>query len=453
MAKPPAPARGKSQFACLDCGAVLNKWAGQCPECGAWNRIEEVRSAGRGHYAGAMAAAPRALGEVSAALPARQGSGLSELDRALGGGLVAGSVNLLGGDPGIGKSTLLLQSLAHLAEVAALPVLYVSGEESLAQLALRAERLDLPRTRLVALAETRLEAILAVLEQQAPRVVVIDSIQTLHSEGMGSAPGSVAQVRDCAAALTRWAKSSGAALWLIGHVTKEGAIAGPRVLEHMVDAVLYFEGDSGSRFRMVRAVKNRFGAAQELGVFAMTETGLKPVANPSALFLARPERPIPGSVVFPAWEGSRALLVEVQALVTRGGGSARRLAVGLDSNRLALILAVLQRHAGVELWDQDVFVSVVGGVRVTEAAADLAVALAVLSSLYNRPVPQDWLAFGELGLAGEVRPAPFGPERLKEAMKQGLKLALLPASNQWPAVALPQRPCAHLDALVAALRD
>ena len=355
-------------------------------------------------------------------------TGIAEFDRVLGGGLVRGAAVLIGGDPGIGKSTLLLQALDSLQR-AQLPTLYITGEESGAQVALRARRLGLTGSQVAVLAEIQLEKILATLAAQQPAVAVIDSIQTVYSDQLTSAPGSVAQVRECAAHLTRWAKASGCAVVLVGHVTKEGAIAGPRVLEHIVDTVLYFEGDTHSSFRLIRAIKNRFGAVNEIGVFAMTERGLKGVSNPSAIFLSQHAEPVPGSCVLVTLEGTRPLLVEVQALVDSGGPSPRRLSVGLERDRLAMLLAVLHRHAGVATGDQDVFVNAVGGVRISEPAADLAVLLAIASSLRGKPLPKGFIAFGEVGLAGEVRPAPRGQERLKEAAKLGFSVALIPKAN------------------------
>jgi DNA repair protein RadA/Sms len=380
-------------------------------------------------YAGAPAAAssPIPLDDIRAHELERIATGVSELDRALGGGLVGGQVILLGGDPGIGKSTLLLQTLASLSQ----SVLYVSGEESAEQVALRARRLALEAGGVRLIAETQLERVAAALEAARPRVAVIDSIQTLWSETLQSAPGSVAQVRECAAQLTRHAKRAGLALFMIGHVTKEGAIAGPRVLEHIVDTVLYFEGDPSSAFRLVRAVKNRFGAVNELGVFAMTDKGLKGVANPSRLFLSNHEAAVSGSCVLATLEGTRPLLVEIQALVDSAHTpNPRRLSVGLEQNRLAMLLAVLHRHAGIATWEQDVFVNAVGGVRIAEPAADLAVSLAVVSSLSDRPIPSKLAVFGEIGLAGEVRPAPRGQERLREAAKLGFERAIVPRANQ-----------------------
>jgi len=421
-------ARAKSAYVCSSCGATALKWMGMCPSCGEAGTLAE-QAAERGARASGPAAHPVALARVEARESERLSSGLPELDRVLGGGLVTGQVALIGGDPGIGKSTLLLQALAALG--AARKVVYVSGEESAEQVALRARRLGLDAEGIGLLAEIQLERILGALEAARPEVAVVDSIQTLWSETLQSAPGSVAQVRECAAQLARHAKKSGTALFIIGHVTKEGSIAGPRVLEHIVDTVLYFEGDPNSAFRLVRAIKNRFGAVNELGVFAMTERGLRGVANPSALFLSQHPRAVPGSCVLATLEGTRPLLVEIQALVDPAHTpNARRLSVGLEANRLAMLLAVLHRHAGVAMWEQDVFVNAVGGVRIGEPAADLAVCLATVSSLTDRPIPAKVLAFGEIGLAGEVRPASRGQERLKEAAKLGFEKAIVPKANQ-----------------------
>jgi DNA repair protein RadA/Sms len=426
MAKP------KSTYVCSECGASALQWFGSCPACGAVGTLTETLAerASAHRYAGvAPKAEPVALGEVEARELPRIPTGLAELDRVLGGGLVAGQVVLLGGDPGIGKSTLLLQALASLG--AKRNALYVTGEESADQVALRARRLSLEAGRVQLLAEIQLERIAAALDARRPEVAVVDSIQTLYSDALASAPGSVAQVRECAAQLTRHAKRSGTALFIIGHVTKEGAIAGPRVLEHIVDTVLYFEGDPHSAFRLVRAIKNRFGAVNELGVFAMTERGLRAVTNPSALFLSQHGGAVPGSCVLATLEGTRPLLVEVQALVDDAHApSPRRLCVGLEQNRLAMLLAVLHRHAGIATYEQDVFVNAVGGVRIGEPAADLAVSLAVVSSMTDRPIPAKVAVFGEIGLAGEVRPAPRGQERLKEAAKLGFEKAIVPRANQ-----------------------
>jgi DNA repair protein RadA/Sms len=424
-------AKARAVHVCTACGGESPKWQGQCPHCNAWNTLVEsvAESAAPARYQGlAEASRVTRLSEVDAQEAPRRSTGVGELDRVLGGGLVRGAVVLLGGDPGIGKSTLLLQAVTELARGGA-AALYVSGEESAQQVALRARRLGLEGEALDLLAEIQLERILSTLAQRRPDVAVIDSIQTVYSEALQSAPGSVAQVRECAAQLTRFAKANGTALLLVGHVTKEGAIAGPRVLEHMVDCVLYFEGDTHSSFRLVRAIKNRFGAVNELGVFAMTDKGLRGVSNPSALFLSQHGAAVPGSCVMVTQEGTRPLLVEIQALVDSGGPSPRRLSVGLDRDRLAMLLAVLHRHAGVACGDQDVFVNAVGGVRIGEPAADLAVLLAITSSLRGRALPRGFIAFGEVGLAGEVRPAPRGQERLREAAKLGFSVAVVPKAN------------------------
>ncbi len=423
--------RAKAIYACNECGGQSTKWQGQCPHCGAWNTLVEAvaeRASQHRYAGGAKAAALVPLARIPAKETSRMPTGVAEFDRALGGGLIAGQVVLIGGDPGIGKSTLLLQALAWMS--GARKVIYVSGEESPEQVALRAQRLQIDTAAVALLAEIQLERITATLEAEKPEVAVVDSIQTLYSEALQSAPGSVAQVRECAAQLTRLAKSQGIALIFVGHVTKEGALAGPRVLEHIVDTVLYFEGDPHSSFRLIRAVKNRFGPVNELGVFAMTERGLRGVANPSALFLSHHREPVAGSCILVTNEGTRPLLVEVQALVDGAQGmTPRRLAQGLDQNRLAMLLAVLHRHAGVAVHDQDVFVNAVGGVRIEEPAADLAVLLAVISSFRNRPLPEKLVVFGEIGLAGEVRPAPRGQERLREAAKLGFRRALIPRAN------------------------
>jgi len=423
--------RAKAIYACNECGGQSTKWQGQCPHCGAWNTLVEAvaERGGQHRYAGAAKPAPLTpLGRIPAQEAARMPTGVAELDRALGGGLIAGQVALIGGDPGIGKSTLLLQALAWMS--AGRKAVYVSGEESAEQVALRAQRLQVDTAAVGLLAEIQLERILAALEGERPEVAVIDSIQTLYSETLQSAPGSVAQVRECAAQLTRLAKSRAIALIFVGHVTKEGALAGPRVLEHIVDTVLYFEGDPHSSFRLIRAFKNRFGPVNELGVFAMTERGLRGVANPSALFLSQHREPVAGSCILVTSEGTRPLLVEVQALVDGAHGVApRRLAQGLDPTRLAMLLAVLHRHAGIAVHDQDVFVNAVGGVRIEEPAADLAVVLAVISSFRSRPLPEKLVVFGEIGLAGEVRPAPRGQDRLREAAKLGFRRALVPRAN------------------------
>ncbi|WP_127998410.1 DNA repair protein RadA [Piscinibacter defluvii] len=424
-------AKEKSIYVCGECGASSPKWLGKCPGCGAWNTLVEAvaeAAPGKNRFQALARSQPVAtLSEIEASEIAHQGTGIAELDRALGGGIVEGGVVLIGGDPGIGKSTLLLQALDALSRT--VKTLYVTGEESGAQVALRSRRLGLEGSQVRVLAEIQLERILAALEAEAPAVCVIDSIQTLYSEQLASAPGSVAQVRECAAQLTRTAKASGTTVILVGHVTKEGALAGPRVLEHIVDTVLYFEGDTHSSFRLVRAVKNRFGAVNEIGVFAMTERGLKGVANPSAIFLSTHGEPVPGACVLVTLEGTRPMLVEIQALVDSGGPSPRRLSVGLDRDRLAMLLAVLHRHAGVAAFDQDVFVNAVGGVRISEPAADLAVLLAIQGSLRARALPRGFFAFGEIGLAGEVRPAPRGQERLREAAKLGFSVAVVPSAN------------------------
>ncbi|MBX2838061.1 MAG: DNA repair protein RadA [Gammaproteobacteria bacterium] len=427
-------AKAKSQFQCTECGAVFSKWNGQCSDCEAWNTLTEVVAVNSPpasdrftNYAGASGILNAS--EVSLSEQTRLPTGLSELDRVLGGGLVPGSVTLLGGDPGIGKSTVLLQCLAYLAE--SKRTLYITGEESLQQVAMRGHRLELPIERLRLLAETRIEGILAHADQEKPEIMVIDSIQTMFTDSLTSAPGAVAQVREASARLVRYAKQTGTSVFLVGHVTKEGALAGPRVLEHMVDTVLYFEGDPGSRFRVIRAVKNRFGAVNELGVFAMSETGLKVVTNPSAIFLSRHPEPVSGSVIMVTREGTRPMLVEAQALVDGSHlGNPRRVALGLEQNRLAMLLAVLHRHAGIAMFDQDVYVNVVGGVRISETAADLAVVLAALSSFRNRPLPPELVVFGEIGLAGEVRPVANGEERLQESIKHGFKRAIVAEANK-----------------------
>ena len=423
-------AMAKSIYTCGECGGTSPKWLGKCPHCNAWNTLVEsvAEAASKNRIQPLAKSLPVAtLSEIEAAVVERTPTGQEELDRVLGGGIVAGGVVLIGGDPGIGKSTLLLQAVDALS--AHIKVLYVTGEESGAQVAMRARRLGLGGTRVRVVAEINLEKILATLEVEQPAFCVIDSIQTLYSEQLSSAPGSVAQVRECAAQLTRMAKAGGVSMVLVGHVTKDGSLAGPRVLEHIVDTVLYFEGDTHSSFRLVRAIKNRFGAVNEIGVFAMTERGLKGVANPSAIFLSTHGEPVPGSCVLVTLEGTRPLLVEVQALVDSGGVSPRRLSVGLDRDRLAMLLAVLHRHAGVSCMDQDVFVNAVGGVRISEPAADLAVMLAIQGSLRGKPLPRGFIAFGEVGLAGEVRPAPRGQERLKEAAKLGFSVAVVPKAN------------------------
>ena len=426
-------AKEKTSYVCTECGGASPRWMGQCPHCQAWNTLVETvaesATPAKNRFASlAKTAAVATLADIEASDVARTPTGIGELDRVLGGGIVEGGVVLIGGDPGIGKSTLLLQALDALQRTG-VSTLYITGEESGAQVALRSRRLGLDHSQVKVLAEIQLEKMLATLAATKPAVAVIDSIQTVYSEQLTSAPGSVAQVRECAAHLTRAAKYSGTCIVLVGHVTKEGALAGPRVLEHMVDTVLYFEGDTHSSFRLVRAIKNRFGAVNEIGVFAMTEKGLKGVSNPSAIFLSQHSEPVPGSCVMVTLEGTRPLLVEIQALVDSGGPSPRRLSVGLDRDRLAMLLAVLHRHAGVACMDQDVFVNAVGGVRISEPAADLAVMLAITSSLRGKPLPKGFIAFGEVGLAGEVRPAPRGQERLKEAAKLGFSIAIVPKAN------------------------
>lgn len=422
-------AREKVVFVCAQCAAQYPKWQGKCAQCGAWNSLqEEVLAASKTplRFSPESQNALCSLSDIEISATERLPTGLNELDRALGGGLVEGAVTLIGGDPGIGKSTLLLQVLAHLKNER---VLYVSGEESPEQVALRARRLNLNVENLPFLSEIKLERIVDVLKKEMPKIVVIDSIQTLWSEELSSAPGSVSQVRECAAQLTRLAKTKKIAIIFVGHVTKEGALAGPRVLEHMVDTVLYFEGDQHLRFRLLRAVKNRFGAVNELGVFAMTEEGLKGIGNPSAIFLSQHASDVPGTSILVTQEGTRPLLVEVQALLDESHGTPRRLTVGLDAQRLAMLLAVLHRHAGILCHDQDVFVNAVGGVRIVEPAADLAVILSIVSSLKSKALPQGLAVFGEIGLAGEVRPAPRGQERIKEAAKLGFKRLIIPKAN------------------------
>ena len=446
----------KSLYTCSECGGTSPKWLGKCPHCNAWNTlVEGVAEAPSKHrYQSLAGAQPVAtLSEIEASDVDRQPTGIDELDRVLGGGIVAGGVVLIGGDPGIGKSTLLLQALDALSR--SVPTLYVTGEESGAQVALRSRRLGLDGSQVRVIAEIQLEKIAATIEAEQPAVCVIDSIQTVYSEQLTSAPGSVAQVRECAAQLTRVAKGGGTSIVLVGHVTKEGALAGPRVLEHIVDTVLYFEGDTHSSFRLVRAIKNRFGAVNEIGVFAMTEKGLKGVANPSAIFLSTHGEPVAGSCVLVTLEGTRPMLVEIQALVDSGGPSPRRLSVGLDRDRLAMMLAVLHRHAGIACLDQDVFVNAVGGVRISEPAADLAVMLAIQSSLRGKPLPRGFIAFGEVGLAGEIRPAPRGQERLKEAAKLGFSVAIVPKANapKKPIEGLALHPVERIEEAIHLLRE
>jgi DNA repair protein RadA/Sms len=424
---------GKTRFiyTCQKCGAQYPKWAGQCSDCGTWNSlVEDVVVKGNPRFSGYLTTADGVtlLSEVSLKNEQRLPTAISELDRVLGGGLVSGSVVLVGGDPGIGKSTLLLQALCNLGQNH--KVLYITGEESLQQIAMRARRLELPQDQLILFAETQVEKIITTAAQEKPEVIVIDSIQTMYTEVIQSAPGGVGQVRESAAQLVRYAKQAGVAMFIVGHVTKEGTLAGPRVLEHMVDCVLYFEGDSDSRYRVIRATKNRFGAVNELGVFAMTDRGLREITNPSSIFLSHYNAQVAGSSVMVTWEGSRPLLVEVQALVDESHlANPRRVTIGLDQNRLAMLLAVLHRHGSIPTYNQDVFVNVVGGVRVTETAADLALLLAVLSSMRNRPLEKNLVIFGEVGLAGEIRPVQSGQERLKAAAKHGFKKAIIPKAN------------------------
>ncbi|MEQ1601830.1 MAG: DNA repair protein RadA [Methylophilaceae bacterium] len=424
-------AKQKTIYTCTECGGQEPKWQGQCPSCHAWNTLVETvpEAPATSRFAGlAKASVLQKLVDIEAAEVPRQATGIVEFDRVLGGGLVPGGVVLIGGDPGIGKSTLLLQTLCHLGGKR--KAIYVSGEESPQQIAMRAKRLGLDASPIDLLAEINLEKILAVLQKHQPDVAVIDSIQTIYSEALQSAPGSVAQVRECSAQLTRLAKQLGINVILVGHVTKEGALAGPRVLEHIVDTVLYFEGDPNSSFRLIRAFKNRFGAVNELGVFAMTEKGLREVSNPSAIFLSHHAEQVAGSCITVTMEGTRPLLVEVQALVDEAHApNPKRLCVGLEQNRLAMLLAVLHRHAGIACFDQDVFVNAVGGVKIAEPGVDLAVLLAIVSSFKNKPLFNKQVVFGEVGLAGEVRPVQRGQERLKEAAKLGFTRAIVPKAN------------------------
>lgn len=434
-------AKQKTAFVCNDCGSDYAKWQGQCSDCGAWNTITEIRlgpagSTGRaprggggkrGGFSGKLADA-QVLKDIDFQDQPRIASGAEEFDRVLGGGLVPGSSILIGGNPGAGKSTLLLQTMCHLAS--SMEALYVTGEESPQQVAMRAQRLGLPTDNLRLMAETNIEAIVAAADQYKPRVLVVDSIQVVHTDDIASAPGSVSQVRECAAYLTRLAKQTGMVLFLVGHVTKEGSLAGPKVLEHMIDCSILLEGSDDSRFRTLRGQKNRFGAVNELGIFAMTDRGMREVKNPSAIFLDRSDEPASGSAVMVVWEGTRPLLVEIQALVDDSQlGNPRRVAVGLEQNRLAMLLAVLHRHGGLQVGDQDVFANVVGGVKVLETSADLALLLAIVSSFRDRQLPQDMVIFGEVGLSGEIRPVPSGQERLSEAAKHGFKRAIVPRAN------------------------
>jgi len=429
-------AKAKTVYSCTECGASEPKWQGQCPSCMAWNTlVESVEESGTStnRYANkfeglAQSSTLQKISSIKAADIARKPTGISEFDRVLGGGLVEGGVVLIGGDPGIGKSTLLLQVLCHLGKSS--QAIYVSGEESPQQIAMRAKRLGLDASEVELLAEINLEKILATLQTHKPNIAVIDSIQTVYSEALQSAPGSVAQVRECSAQLTRIAKQLGITVILVGHVTKEGSLAGPRVLEHIVDTVLYFEGDQNSSFRLIRAFKNRFGAVNELGVFAMTEHGLREVSNPSALFLSHHEGEVAGSCITVTMEGTRPLLIEIQALVDESHApSPKRLCVGLEQNRLAMLLAVLHRHVGIPCFDQDVFINAVGGVKIAEPAVDLAVILSIVSSLKNKPLDNKLIVFGEVGLAGEVRPVQGGQVRLKEAAKLGFTKAIVPKAN------------------------
>lgn len=429
--------KSRNAFVCNDCGADYNKWAGQCTACGGWNTLSEVRlssgktarSTGRGEgYAGSISGTVQTLDQIALQEQPRIATGSAELDRVLGGGLVGGSAILIGGNPGAGKSTLLLQLLCRLAQQQS--CLYVTGEESLQQVAMRARRLGLPTDKLQTLSETNIESLLSTAEKLRPAVMVVDSIQVMHWPELASAPGSVAQVRECAALLTRFAKQSGTVLILVGHVTKDGSLAGPKVLEHMIDASIMLDSTDDSRYRTLRSQKNRFGAVNELGVFAMTEQGLREVNNPSAIFLSRSDEVASGSVVMVIWEGTRPLLVEIQALVdTNAYGNPRRVAVGLDQNRMAMLLAILHRHGDLMLGDQDVFVNVVGGVKVAETSADLASLLAMVSSFRNKPLARDLVVFGEVGLSGEIRPVPSGQERIREAVKHGFRTAIVPAAN------------------------
>ncbi|MFQ5469589.1 MAG: DNA repair protein RadA [Gammaproteobacteria bacterium] len=439
----------KLVYQCTKCGAQSAKWVGQCADCGAWNSLVEdipvVQPVGRSvrfaGYAGEKSGV-QSIADISPETEVKYNTGYNEFDRVLGGGLVQGSVVLVGGDPGIGKSTLLHQIITAVDQK--LSTLYVTGEESLQQVSLRANRLGLTSGTIRLLAETNVEKIVELASKEKPNVMVVDSIQTVFTQELQAAPGAVSQVRESAAQLVQFAKMSGTVLFLVGHVTKEGTLAGPRVLEHMVDTVLYFEGDTSSRYRVIRAVKNRFGAVNEVGIFGMTDKGLKEISNPSAIFVSRHDCAMPGSVVMVTREGSRPLLVEVQALVAESHmPNPRRVTVGLDNNRLAMLLAVLQRHCGIAMYDQDVFVNVAGGVRVTETAADLPIVLACLSSLRNQPLEDDLIVFGEIGLSGEIRPVQNGQERIKEAVQHGYKRAIIPSSN------VPRKPLPDIEVLGA----
>ena len=454
-------AKKKTAYVCSDCGSEHAKWQGQCSDCGAWNTLQEFvvsaskapsRDAGYGGYAGSAGdQGVQRLADVDLAEVPRVSSGMLEFDRVLGGGLVPGSAVLIGGHPGAGKSTLLLQTMCTLA--AQMPALYVTGEESLQQVAMRAKRLGLPTDQLNMLSETSVDRLIQTLQKHKPKVVVIDSIQVMHVDGIESAPGSVSQVRESAAALTRFAKQTGTILLLVGHVTKDGTLAGPKVLEHMIDCSIMLEGDGDSRFRTLRGIKNRFGAINELGVFAMIDTGLKEVKNPSSIFLSRSEEPAAGSVVMVIWEGTRPLLVEIQALVDDSHfGHPKRVAVGLDQNRMNLLLAALHRHGGIHLGDQDVYINVVGGVKVNETSADLALLLAALSSFRDQPLPKELIVFGEVGLSGEIRPVPSGQERIKEAAKHGFTRAIVPKANM-PRQEIPGMKIIGVDKLQQALES
>ncbi|MBO1922946.1 DNA repair protein RadA [Thiomicrorhabdus sp. 6S3-12] len=429
-------AKAKTAYVCTECGAEYAQWAGQCQACKAWNTLKEIKlgsgkkttKSGSASYSGASASSVQSIKDVDLSEVPRISSDMSELDRVLGGGIVPGSVVLIGGDPGVGKSSILLQVMCALST--RMSVLYVTGEESLQQVASRAKRMELPDDNLRLLTQTDVEEISVAAQKESPKVMVVDSIQTMQLAEIGSAAGGVSQVRESAAYLTRFAKQNNVAIFLVGHVTKSGEVAGPRVLEHIVDTVLFLEGQSDSRFRTLRAIKNRFGAVNELGVFAMTEKGMRQIKNPSAIFLSRGEESAPGSVVMVIWEGSRPLLVEIQALVDESPyGAPKRVTVGLEQNRLAMLLAVMHRHGGVQAGDQDVYVNVVGGVKVFETSADLALLCAILSSMRNRALPQEMIIFGEVGLAGEIRPVPSGQERLFEAAKHGFTRAIVPFSN------------------------
>ncbi len=430
-------AKTKTAYVCNDCGAEHTQWQGQCMACNAWNTLTRISLGAaktpsapqkfkREGFAGALASV-QTLGSIDLEEQPRFSTTVAEFDRVLGGGLVPGSVVLIGGNPGAGKSTLLLQIMCKLSQQ--METLYVTGEESLQQVGMRAQRLGLPVDKLKVLVETNIADITAAAQQYQPKLIVIDSIQVMHSADVPSAPGSVAQVRECAAYLIQYAKQTNTALFLVGHVTKDGTLAGPKVLEHMIDCFLMLDGDD-SRYRTLRSHKNRFGAVNELGIFAMTETGLKEVKNPSAIFLARTEEISPGSLVTVLWEGTRPLLVEIQALVDSSPlGNQRRIAVGLDHNRMAMLLAVLHRHGGLFMADQDVYVNVVGGVKVSGTSADLAQLLAIVSSFKDRILPRELVVFGEVGLAGEIRPVPSGQERLQEAVKHGFTRAIVPKAN------------------------